>query len=154
MANIKTVLRYGKNYIDVEMDDGSKLRRIEGTVAWRCRNRGNVKFGDFAKKYGAVGRDYIGHAVFPTVEMGDKARYSLLFDQTTRYYSLTLFRAISIYAPEDDGNDPNGYTKFLCKGATYDKDTVLNTMTEEQRQYLLERMALMEGYQVGRITQL
>lgn len=152
MATITKVLGVGKGYVDAQYDTKKRYRRSGGTVAWRCNNPGNVKYGKFAVRYGAVGHDTGGHAVFPTVDHGEKARYGLLFNEDSRYYNLTLQKAISIYAPTSDGNDPGSYVNFLLKGATYKKTQKLMTFTEDQRQYLLKRMALMEGYKIGKVT--
>lgn len=154
MPTITKVLRVGKGYIEVEYDNKKRYRRSGGTVAWRCNNPGNVKYGKFAVRYGAVGHDTGGHAVFPTVDHGEKARYGLLFNEDSRYYKLTLQKAISIYAPTSDGNDPDSYVNFLLKGATYKKTQKLMDFTEDQRLFLLIRMALMEGWKEGVVKQL
>jgi hypothetical protein len=44
----------------------------------RNNNPGNIKKGDDAERYGAIGYDSGGHAIFPTWEQGNAAHQSLL----------------------------------------------------------------------------
>jgi hypothetical protein len=44
----------------------------------RNKNPGNLKYGDFAKRYGAVGADKDGFAIFRTMEEGAAAQQGLL----------------------------------------------------------------------------
>lgn len=149
---IAKVTKVSKGVVEFEDDKGNRYRRSGGTVAWRCNNPGNLKYGEFTKSYGAVGHDSGGHSVFPTVEMGNKAQYGLVFGPN--YVNRTLQKAIERYAPSSDGNDPDGYVNFLLKGATYKRNMVLRDFDEQQREYLLKRMRLMEGYKVGTETEL
>lgn len=150
MSKIAKVIQVGKGYVDVQYENKKRYRRSGGTVAWRCNNPGNLKFGEFAKKFGAVGHDSGGHAIFPEVKNGNQAQRELLFGEVSRYFNFTLQKAISIYAPSSDGNDVDGYVKFLLKNATYKKNKVLKDFTEEERDHLLKRMQLMEGYKEGK----
>jgi hypothetical protein len=146
---IVKVLSTGKDYITVEISDGSKLKRSQGTISWRCNNPGNLKFGTFAKQYGAIGKDNKGHAIFPTYEHGNKAKHDLLFSPTTRYYNLSLINAIKIYAPEYDNNNPTAYAKFLSDKTGIDINTKLSSLTEEQRISLLSYIQIYEGFKEG-----
>ena len=64
--------------------DGSTHQRIGGSRAWRNKNEGNIVYGSFARRYGAIGHDQnvAGHtmAVFPTEEAGRRAKAALLFE--------------------------------------------------------------------------
>jgi len=74
--------------------------RTGGTASWRNNNPGNIKFGDFAKKYGAVqgtkATDGGYFAYFPDETTGAKARQDLL--QTSRYTNLPLDYAMKVYS--------------------------------------------------------
>lgn len=153
MQKIAKVIQVGKGYIDVQYDNKKRYRRSGGTVAWRCNNPGNLKLGKFAREYGAVGNDSGGHAVFPMMQDGEAAHTALLFDtEESKYYTMTLQKAISVYAPSYDGNDVDGYVTFLLKDATYKKTKKLCDFTEDERLHLLKRMRLMEGYKEGKVV--
>jgi hypothetical protein len=59
-----------------------------GTRGNRNNNRGNIKFGEFAKSMGATGQDERGFAVFPDQATGDAAHAALL--KSPAYQGLTL----------------------------------------------------------------
>lgn len=153
---IQRVVEYGKGYIIVDTDEG-RFKRHGGTVSWRCQNRGNLKYGTFAKGFGAVGRDFGGHAVFPTFEDGDKAKYELLFGEKSRYVNQTLIGAMKIYAPEDDpdaDNDPATYAKYLARKVGIYTSTKLCDLNETQRASLIKWISVYEGYKVGIVTEI
>lgn len=153
-VTIVSILKVGRGYNIVQDGEGNTFKLSGGSRAWRNNNPGNLKFGEFSLKYGAMGHDDTMHSIFPTVDVGNNAKYQLLFGDEKEYKDMTLERAINIYAPAYDNNDPGSYVRFLCKGATYTKDTVLKNMTETERKILLERMGRMEGYKEGKITKL
>lgn len=51
---------------------------IEGSVASRNNNPGNIKFGKLARAWGAVNKDKQGHAIFPSIAHGKNALVALL----------------------------------------------------------------------------
>lgn len=150
-GRIVAIKSFGNGYIVVQIEGGMKVRREGGTLAWRYNNPGNIKFGEFAMKYGAVGKAYGGHAVFPTYEMGKKAMIDLLFTPIRGYNKLTIFQAISKYAPASDGNNPTSYANFVAKACGATRDTVLAQLNRNQRERMLEAMMKMEGYKVGKV---
>ena len=63
--------------------DGSSVRFIGGSRAWRNQNPGNIiSAGNFAKDHGAIGSAG-GFAVFQNYETGKAALFSLL--KTKKY---------------------------------------------------------------------
>ncbi|MGB6177201.1 MAG: hypothetical protein WBF43_12895 [Methylocella sp.] len=48
-----------------------------GTHSYRNNNPGNVKYGALAKRFGAIGRDASGFAVFPDAATGERAQRGL-----------------------------------------------------------------------------
>jgi len=151
---IVSILKVGRGYNIVQDENGNSFRLSGGTRAWRNNNPGNLKYSEFSLKYGAMGHDDTMHSIFPTVAAGNNAKYQLLFGDDKDYKDMTLEKAISIYAPAYDNNNPDAYVRYLCRGATYNKDTILRNMTEVERKFLLERMGRMEGYKEGKITKL
>lgn len=150
--DIIRVLIADPGMIVCEMQDGSVVKRSEGTVAWRCNNPGNLKFGPFAKQYGAISHDHGGHAVFPNLEMGTYAHSQLLFSPDSRYYNLTLIDAIKRYAPESDGNNPWAYQRYITNKTGVAANRVLKTLNGEEREGMLACMRLFEGYKPGVVS--
>jgi len=139
----------GYKLLILETDDGKTVRREGGTVAWRCNNPGNLKFSPFSQNLGAIGKDINGHAVFPTIEHGNQARYTLLFLDTSRYFNRSLYETISIYAPASDGNDVDWYVSQIERTTGINRNTRLCDLSPEQRNKLLESMKTVEGFQAG-----
>lgn len=152
MSIIK-VIESDKKLLIVEYEDGSKEKRTDGTVAWRCNNPGNLKIGSFARSMGAIGSDKGGHAVFPTYEMGWQAHYTLLFNEESPYYRLTLLDAMKRYAPEYDGNNPTQYQRFITKKTGVDANRVFKTLTNDEKIGIVECMQIFEGYKEGNVSQ-
>lgn len=152
---IKKVLEFGKGYVIVLMESDDKVKFSGGTLSWRNRNPGNLKFGDFAKSYGALRAGQGGHAIFPTYEAGRKAMEALLFDEDSRYVNLSIFKAISRYAPVNDPrakNRPKQYSAWLAKQVGVQSSVILNTLSAEQRKKLVASMIEYEGYEVGKVS--
>lgn len=137
--------------ITVRLDDGMVIERRGGTVSWRCNNPGNLKHGSFAKQYGSIGKDYIGHAIFPTVEEGKRAHTALLFSEDSRYYKLTIQSAINRYAPAGDANNqPKKYANYLAENVGVSTSTKLCDLTEDQRSEFIDYMRNYEGFKKGK----
>lgn len=149
--HIKRVLESRRGYLRVLTDDNEEVERIGGTVAWRCNNPGNLKNGRFSKSYGAIGEDFIGHAVFPTLREGREAQYNLLFSPRSRYYDMTLIAAISRYAPYGDyDNNPDKYARYISRKANININDVLSSLSEDQKNDMIKHMSIYEGYKEGR----
>ena len=151
-TKITKVISYGNGVLTVEMDDGNHYKREGGTLAWRGQNPGNIRYGDFAKSQGAVGSGYDGMSVFPTIDVGKSAMKELLFGNNSRYLDLSIKRAMSIYAPDYDGNDSSAYAAFVCKAARLSNIKALRQLTGEERDRMLAAMQRMEGNKVGTVT--
>ena len=150
--NISKVLIADQGMIVCELEDGSIVKRHEGTVAWRCNNPGNLKQGPFSRSCGSIGEDYGGHAVFPNLDVGNYAHGQLLFGNDSRYRNLTLIDALKRYAPESDGNNPWAYQRYITKRTGVEADRLLRSLTPDERQGMLACMRLFEGYQEGIIS--
>lgn len=158
---ISKVLDYGNGWITVLMNDGHTYRRTGGTLSWRYNNPGNIKYGSYARSKGSVGRGWGGqggHAVFPTYQIGKKAKKDLLFTPIRKYYNYTLLDAISLYAPSNDpnaNNKPHIYARYIMKrtpGVTL--STRLKDFTLEQQEAMLYAMEKFEGFKIGKVTRL
>lgn len=149
-THLVRVVSHGPGWMTVEMGDGNLYRREGGTLAWRNNNVGNIKFGDFAKRHGAIGEGYNDMAVFPTVDHGKKAMRELLFGENSRYVNFTIKKAISIYAPDHE-NDTEAYINFVCRHAKLSNQKILKSMSGEERERMMLAMQAMEGNKAGKI---
>lgn len=98
------------------------------TRADRNNNPGNIKYGPFAKKYGAK-KDKDGFAIFPSREKGLSAMQNLL--KSPAYSNLTVRQAINKWT----GGDPYNYnlgpitSKKVADLSADQFSDVINTMT-------------------------
>lgn len=145
---IKSVVQVGPGWNIVELTDGSQVKRI-GARNWRNNNPGNMEYGPRAIRYGAIGRDP-RFAIFPTYSMGRRAKEALLFE-SDRYRGKSIIGAIAIYAPASDRNDVQGYTASVCRATGASPNTLLSSLTTEQRQKMLDAMERVEGFREGRV---
>lgn len=151
-TKITKVLDFGSGWITVEMDDGLKYKREGGSLAWRYHNCGNIKFGKFAERMGAIGRGHNNTAVFPTKAMGDAAMRELLFGSESRYLDMTIKKAIATYAPDYDGNDSAKYADYVCKHAQLSYLRTLKSLSGDERARMIAAMQAMEGFKKGTIV--
>ncbi len=146
---IKKVINAGPNFTDVETVDGEQFRR-SGARNWRNNNPGNIEYGPYTKSKGAVGTDG-RFAVFPTLEIGLKAKEDLVFGKN--YINLTIRNAIAKYAPEKE-NDVNMYVNQIVQATNASQDTVLKDLTDDQRKAMLDTINRVEGFKPGKILAL
>lgn len=78
--------------------------------AYRNNNPGNLRFGPFCKRRGAV-NDGDNYAKFPTMVQGLSALADLLANPS--YRDLTVADLFRRYAPAGDNNDPDRYARFV-----------------------------------------
>jgi hypothetical protein len=72
--------------------------RVGGTIPWRNNNPGDIRFGRFARRHGAIGAAF-GFAVFPDVATGAAAIAPLLHNN---YQDMTVRAAIEKYDADPD----------------------------------------------------
>lgn len=148
-TKIKKIISYGSGWLTVELSDGSRQKRYNGTLSWRNNNPGNIKFGDFAKAEGAIGPGGGGHAVFPDLKTGRSAMKKLLFTSIRGYNTKTIRQAIATYAPASDGNKPDKYAKYVASQLQVSLDTKLNGLSETLKEKMLTAMMAYEGFKNG-----
>jgi peptidoglycan hydrolase-like protein with peptidoglycan-binding domain len=148
---IKKVIGAGAGYTDVETVDGEQFRR-SGARNWRNNNPGNLEFaGGFSQRAGAVGHDG-RFAVFPTLEIGMKAKEDLVFGKN--YINLSIQGAIAKYAPEKDNNDVEAYVNHIVQSTKATPNTILKDLTPEQRKAMLDAINRFEGFRPGTVVAL
>ena len=119
--------------------------KVGGSVSWRHNNPGNIKFGNFAKKYGAKegqkATDGGSFAVFPDTETGYKAMKELL--QAPSYSKLNLEQAMRRWSGNGYGAD------VWAQGISKPTDM----MTDEEINSLMQAMVNREGWKEGTILE-
>ncbi|HGY3148204.1 TPA: hypothetical protein ACNVU4_002270 [Morganella morganii] len=131
-----------------------------GSRSWRNNNPGNVEYGDFAKRFGAIGTDG-RFAIFPTEEAGKKAKEHLIFESggarqlSTKgdygaglgYRDKTLSQMLTAYAPPEE-NPTDVYIKRVLSAVGSEKR--MGDYSTEERAVILEAMKKVEGWRVGK----
>ena len=146
-GTITEVVERGPGFNVVKYDDG-KVERRTGSRNWRNNNPGNIEFGNFARGQGAIGTDG-RFAIFPTYEMGKRAKEALLFEGRN-YSGLTIAQAITRYAPPSE-NDTAMYIRVAASAAGVAPSTPMRDLNSGQRQALLAAMERVEGFRVGNV---
>lgn len=100
-------------------DSGRYFRFSGGTWTWRNHNPGNLYPAAVSARHNRIGRTK-HFAIFPDYENGHLA---LLDSLTTTHGERSIDKLVKKFAPKEDGNDVEGYIKFLRDktGVTDDK---------------------------------
>ena len=144
---ISQVIQAGPGFNMVQYDDG-RIERRTGSRNWRNNNPGNLEFGDFSRRYGALGSDG-RFAIFPTYEAGLRAKEALLFEGRG-YAGMTIAQAITRYAPPNE-NDTAMYIRTVSAAVGASPTTLMSDLNPDQRKALLASMERVEGFRVGRV---
>lgn len=123
-------------------------QKIGGSRAWRNNNEGNIRYGRTARRYGAIGKDQNGFAIFPTAAHGHRAKEALLFESDT-YRNLSLMQAIEKYAPPSENNTAAYQQRVLA--AVGGNNIRMGSATPAQRQAIMQAMRQMEGWKEGEV---
>lgn len=140
------VVEAGAGFTTIQDQTGRIVKRI-GVRNWRNNNPGNIQYGDFSRRYGAIGTDG-RFAVFPTYDAGKRAKEFLLFESPS-YRNLDIARAISRYAPPNE-NDTNSYINTVSRAVGVPPSASLSSLNTSQRHAMLSSMERVEGFRVGR----
>jgi hypothetical protein len=134
--------------LSVNYDDHTK---VGGTKSWRNNNAGNIRYGEYAQKMGAIGKDKDGFAIFPDEATGDEARKKLIFASNS-YKNLSLNDAIARYAPPNE-NNTSLYQKTISKAAGLSGNERMSSLSPETQNIILAAMKKHEGYKPGKIVE-
>ena len=131
-------------------DQVVKVRESTKTASrsWANNNPGNIEFGSFSKRFGAIGTDG-RFAIFPTVEAGFEAQKGLLKGQN--YRDLSLRQAIYRWAPPSENNS-DLYARTVAQRAGIDQNTLIRNMSDEQLDRMVRVMAHHEGWKAGKVA--
>ena len=127
------------------MDNGDKIERIGGTIAWRNNNPGCIRYSQRIADMGAIGKAN-GFAVFPNEETGMRAIKSLLLSDA--YCNLNISSAINKYAPPHENNTAR-YISSLCGIVGVSRSTKLCELDDEQMTKVVHAIRKLEGWIIG-----
>lgn len=157
---ITKIIEVGKGYNVVQLSSGETVKR-EGSWNWRNNNPGNIEYGDYALRNGAIPFDHgtskaqkpeERFAVFPTYEIGRKAKENLIFEGKN-YKDLTIDQAIARYAPPSENNTA-AYQQAVKSALNLPIEKLqslkMKDLTQEQRSLVLSAMEKQEGYGSGK----
>lgn len=144
---IRRLVSSGAGYNVVERADGSVVKQA-GARNWRNNNPGNIEYGAFAQRMGAIGSDG-RFAVFPDYETGRRAKAALIFEGRG-YRDLSLTEAISRYAPPTE-NDTGAYQRSVL-GAVGGANRKMSEYSPAERDAILNAMQRVEGFKVGTVS--
>lgn len=125
--------------------DGSTCTLTGGSLAWRDNNPGNIRYGTVAVNNGAIGKDALGFAIFPSYDVGSAALHAVV---TQSYGSSTINGMMSSYAPAFE-NNTSSYQTFLSKRVGVTGDAVISTLTPKQLTALENGIKTYEGTRPG-----
>lgn len=128
----------GSGTTTVKYEDGT-TEVLSGPRPIRNNNPGNLEYGNFAQRHGAVGSDG-RYAVFPTKEIGWNAKINLL--KTDTYQNLSIKDAFNRYAPSSE--NPN-YIRDLRSYTGFDLNRQMNSLNEQEFNTLVNAVAKIEG---------
>ena len=142
--NVKEVSKTD-NGVCYLMDNGDKIERIGGSIAWRNNNPGCIRYGNRSINMGAIGKAN-GFAIFPDEETGMNAIKSLL--SSDAYRNLSITSAIYKYAPPHENNTER-YINLLCGVAHVSRNTKLCDLDDKQLTNVVCTIRTIEGWIVG-----
>ncbi len=127
-------------------NDGTKIKRIGGTAAWRNNNPGNIRKSKFAYENGAIG-ETDKWAVFPDEETGLRAITKLL--RSNSYNHLSVKDAIHKWAPFSDGNNPENYSRRVSNMTGLAADAKISNLSDNDLFKIARAIQTVEGWGVG-----
>lgn len=133
-----------------ENSDGTKYRRTGGSRAWRNFNPGNIRYSQFARRMGAIGRAG-GFAVFPDEETGMRAIGALL--RSDSYNKLTVAGAISKYAPPSE-NNTSTYHRQIERMTGLSINKKISNLTDAEMTRVISAIRTIEGWTPGRVVKI
>ena len=143
MAWIRAEGGYGKPTI--YYDDKGPAIAVYGPRNRRNNNPGNIEYGPFAQKHGAIGTDG-RFAIFPDEETGFRAmKKRLTSGELYNYGDITIREAIYKWAPPFE-NDTENYIKDVVRKTGLNENSKIKDLSPDQLDALVKAMASHEGY--------
>ena len=140
---IKASYNEKTNTVEYIADNGDRLLRSGGTIAWRFNNPGNLRPGPKYKLHIGQGKTRSGSfLIFPTPDAGRQEKRALLL---RKYGDNSIADMLHIYAPPKE-NDTEGYIQHVCKKTGFERHQVIRKLTDDGLNSLMKAMEEREGY--------
>lgn len=130
--------------------DSTRTRYTDGTRSWRNTNPGNIRFSDFSRRMGAIGRAG-GFAVFPDEDAGFNAILRLLMSDM--YRNLSIADAISRYAPPFE-NDTRAYQRRIENLTGLLISRRMSELSDDELRRVATAIRKIEDWRIGRKIEL
>ncbi|WP_394538504.1 TIGR02594 family protein [Lysobacter enzymogenes] len=143
---VKAVFHKDIRTIEFTADNGDRMLRSGGTLAWLFNNPGNLrpkKKGLYTGQIGYGDTRYGKLCIFTSVAAGHAEKRALL---RRKYNPMTLRKAIYTYAPPEDKNDSEAYLSYVKKKTGFADDVVLKDLSDSQLDSMMDAMEQMEGF--------
>jgi len=143
---VKAVFHKDIRTIEFTADNGDRMLRSGGTLAWLFNNPGNLrpkKKGLYPGQIGYGDTRYGKLCIFASVAAGRAEKRALL---RRKYNPMTLRKAIYTYAPPEDKNDSEAYLSYVKKRTGFADDVVLKDLSDSQLDSMMDAMEQMEGF--------
>lgn len=137
LAKIRDLRRF---YLSATENDGKIVLRTGGSISWRFNNPGKMLISDFSKQMGSIGSDGVT-AIFPSYEIGRKAMYAYLFTPASKFHA---FKIGDVF--------PADTLKIILDETGISKDATLDSLSEDDRNKLMDSIQKAEGYIEGKVT--
>lgn len=98
---------------------GENSRYPTGTISWKNKNPGNLRYNPKAPLRLAIGGDRTGYAIFKTYEDGWTTLRRMVSNAASglsKVYhpDMTILQFFQVYAPGTDNNDPQSYAEEVA----------------------------------------
>lgn len=135
--------------VEYTAENGDRLLRTGGTLAWRLNNPGNLRPSRLYQGVIGVADTPNGEfAIFSSPEVGRAEKRALL---RRRYNDLSLRDAIFTYAPPSE-NDSEQYLGFVMRRTGLSERTMIRDMNDAELGGIMGAMEQMEGYNASAET--
>lgn len=140
---IKASYNEEQRTVEYVADNGDRLLRRGGTIAWRFNNPGNLRPGPKYKLHIGQGKTASGmFLIFPTPEAGREEKRGLLL---RKYKDDSIARMLYTYAPPQE-NDTEGYISSVCRKTGFSRDRIVGEFSHDEMTKLMTAMEEHEGY--------
>lgn len=153
MTEVPTFVKasYNEKTLTVEYiaNNGDRLLRSGGTIAWRFNNPGNLRPGPKYTLHIGQGKTASGpFLIFPTPEAGRAEKNSLLL---RKYREESIDSMLHIYAPPKE-NDTEKYIQSVCRKTGFSRSQIIGELTDDGLTRLMAAMEEQEGFHHNKET--
>ena len=140
---IKASYNEEQKTVEYIADNGDRLLRSGGTIAWRFNNPGNLRPGPKYTRHIGQGHTASGtFLIFPSPDFGRDEKKGLLL---RKYKNASIRNMLYAYAPPSE-NDTEGYINSICKKTGLSHDKIIGEFSDNELKSMMTAMEEHEGY--------